>query len=179
MWGAGTSRPPGCASAACCTGLSGIGEPPDAAGLCPLVFTVSGAGVGLGAAIVEAITSLVTAGGIDVAAEIADDPVDAVDAVAAFIERVEADPAAAAPCSAGLSATDPDGDGVAEGFDDVDPGSTVCYDVVARPNTTVPAADAPQMFRATITIRGDGVTELDRRGVYFLVPPVIPPPPVE
>lgn len=31
----------------------------------------------------------------------------------------------------------------------------------------------PQMFMATIEVWGDGITMLDSRDVYFLVPPVI------
>jgi hypothetical protein len=35
----------------------------------------------------------------------------------------------------------------------------------------VPATDSPQLFKATITVFGDGITQLDQRDVYFLVPP--------
>ena len=43
--------------------------------------------------------------------------------------------------------------------------------VVSKPNTTVPATDAPQLFRAKVKVYGDGVTQLDERDVFFLVPP--------
>ena len=58
------------------------------------------------------------------------------------------------------------------------PGKRVCFDVVPRTNTTVMPLPEPQMFRATISVRGDGVTTLDTREVFFLVPPYIPSPPV-
>jgi hypothetical protein len=47
----------------------------------------------------------------------------------------------------------------------------VCWKVVSKQNTTVPATDMPQLFRATVKVYGDGVTQLDERNVYFLVPP--------
>ena len=36
---------------------------------------------------------------------------------------------------------------------------------------TVPATDAPQLFRAKVKVYGDGITQLDERDVFFLVPP--------
>jgi hypothetical protein len=33
------------------------------------------------------------------------------------------------------------------------------------------ATDAPQLYRATVDVVGDGVTVLDTRDVFFLVPP--------
>ena len=50
-------------------------------------------------------------------------------------------------------------------------GTPVCWKVVSKPNTTVPATDAPQLFRAKVKVYGDGVTQLDERDVFFLVPP--------
>lgn len=43
----------------------------------------------------------------------------------------------------------------------------------------MPATREPQMFKAVITVFGDGVTALDTRDVYFLVPPEIAPPPLQ
>ncbi len=102
---------------------------------------------------------------------------DGVDATV-FIERTEpntaggvADPMdAGVVCVGGLPTVDTDGDGLAETFSDVTPGVPVCFDIVARRNDTVAPTDRPQVFRAQIDVVGDGVTVLDTRDVYFLVP---------
>lgn len=66
---------------------------------------------------------------------------------------------------------DRDGDGVRETFEDVAPGTPVCFDIVARMNDVVPPTREPQLFRAAIDVLGDGVTVLDTREVFFVVPP--------
>ena len=43
---------------------------------------------------------------------------------------------------------------------------------------TVMPTDAPQLFRATVSVFGDGVTQLDQRDVFFLVPPKNPDGPI-
>ena len=45
------------------------------------------------------------------------------------------------------------------------------FDIFAARNTTVPPTDTPQLFRAGVDVLGDGVTVLDTREVFFLVPP--------
>jgi hypothetical protein len=55
----------------------------------------------------------------------------------------------------------------------------VCFDVVPRTNTTVAPLETPQMFRASVVVKGDGVTDLDTRDIFFLVPPVIPDIPID
>jgi hypothetical protein len=57
-------------------------------------------------------------------------------------------------------------------FVQVQTGTGVCWKVVSRPSTTVPATSVPQLFRAKVKVYGDGVTQLDERTVFFLVPPV-------
>jgi hypothetical protein len=128
---------------------------------------------------VKAIEVLTTFGVIDIGATIADSPGDGVDAVAAFVDHLAANPAAPAPCIGGLTATDTNGDGFLDTFQNINPGTTVCFDVVPKMNTTVEPLETPQMFQATITVVGDGVTNLDSRDVFFLVPPEIPEPEVE
>ena len=54
---------------------------------------------------------------------------------------------------------------------DVAPGTPVCFDVLVRMNGTVMPTSAPQVFRAQNDVVGDGVTALDTRDVFFLVPP--------
>lgn len=178
-WGPAGSRPAGCAVGQCCTGQDGVGEATDGAGLCPLNFTINATGAGLGSSIITGIQVLTTYGVIDIGAAMGDDPTDAVDAVQAFVDHMSANPSAGAPCAAGLTATDTNGDGYLDTFTDVNPGTTVCFDVVPKMNTTVMPSTSPQMFRATITVTGDGITTLDTRDVFFLVPPEIPDVPVD
>lgn len=173
-WGTGASRPLGCAADQCCTGLAGAGEAPNSAGSCPLAFRMNDDGSGLGAAVVTAIEVLTTYGAIDVSARPVDDPTDSVDAVSSFIDGIIANPFAGAPCDSGLTAVDRNGDGKLDTFVDVLPGKRVCFDVIPKTNSSVPATEAPQMFKASISILGDEVTLLDSRSVYFLVPPAAP-----
>ena len=56
-------------------------------------------------------------------------------------------------------------------FIDILPGTIVCFDIFVRRNDTVPATEEPQVFKAYVDVVGDGITVLDTRDVYFLVPP--------
>ncbi len=173
----GAGRPTDCAANQCCTGQNGTGQAVAPGGTCPLVFEADESGTGLGAQIIQAIQALANGVTIDITATPVDDPGDSVDAVTSFIDRVEANPAGAAPCSGGLTAVDRNGDLVNDTFAHVLAGTRVCFDVVPRQNHTVMAMTTPQMFKATIVVKGDGVATLDTRDVYFLVPPAIPGPP--
>ena len=174
----GAGRPAGCSALQCCTGQNGAGQGVTSTGQCALVFETNASGGGMGAQIVQAIKVLVNGVAIDITATAHDDPADSVDAVASFVAKVEANPAGLAPCSSGLTAVDRNGDGVVDTFDNVLPGARACFDVVPKQNMTVMPTTSPQMFKATIVVQGDGVTTLDTRDVYFLVPPEIPTPPV-
>src|SRR5690606_37555900 len=103
--------------------------------------------------------------------EYVDDASDTVDTWAAFVHHVEAnttgDPARG--CEP-RPAEDTDSDGYPDTFRGVTPGARVCFDIVAKQNDTVPSIATPQLFRATLRVLGDGVTELDSRDVFFLVP---------
>ena len=81
-------------------------------------------------------------------------------------------------CTGGLTDRDTNSDTFADEYVDVRAGTPVCWKLVAKTNTTVPATDAPQLFRATVRVTGDGVTTLDTRQVFFLVPPAPIDPPV-
>ncbi|MFH0900886.1 MAG: VWA domain-containing protein, partial [Pseudomonadota bacterium] len=176
--GDAASRPAGCAVGKCCTGIDDAGVN-SVAGKCPLGFVVSKNGSGLGESIINAIKVLTTFGTMDITAKAFDgDSTDQVDPIAAFIDRIEANANAAAPCSSGLTAIDSDGKDGPDTFTGTMPGSTVCFNVVSKKNTTVVGKAEPQMFMATIKVYG-GVAELDQRNVYFLVPPYIPPPQVQ
>ncbi|MCC6811576.1 MAG: VWA domain-containing protein [Deltaproteobacteria bacterium] len=168
-WGpVGGGRPATCAATQCCTGASDAGVAPDANGKCPLLFTVGSNGSGLGSAIVKAIEVLTTFGIIDISAKVNDDPSDAVN-TASFIARMPVNVGGGA-CTV-LPAVDTNGDGHKDTFTAVQPGNSVCFDVVPAVNTIVAPIATPQIFRATISVVADGVSELDARNVFFLVPP--------
>ncbi|HVV85471.1 MAG TPA: hypothetical protein VHE35_20570 [Kofleriaceae bacterium] len=136
----------------------------------PLVF--DGAGANAATAIQNGIRALANGIPLDMRATPADDPADAVDAVAAFVDHLETLQLGTAMCANGLDDHDINGDGFDEEYVDVRAGTPVCWKVVVKPNTTVPATPEPQLYRANVIVTGDGVTELDRRDVFFLVPPV-------
>ena len=143
----------------------------------PLVFDISSTGAGLSDTIVDAVDQLARNIPIRVDAIPSDDPSDAVDAVAEFIDYMETNTSGATVmgrvCTS-LTTGDSNGDGHPDYFPTVFPGTSVCWDIVAKSNVAVPATEDPQIFRATIDVIGDGYTPLDQRDVYFLVPPVIP-----
>lgn len=145
----------------------------------PLIFPAAGSAT-VDAQIVDAIRQLANSTPLDITArarDVDDGAGDGVDATT-FIERIEpnttggiADPTdPTVICVGGLPTSDVDGDGFAETFPDVTPGVPVCFDIIARRNDTVMPTSAPQLFRAQVDVVGDGVTVLDTRDVYFLVP---------
>ncbi|WP_434044776.1 MULTISPECIES: VWA domain-containing protein [Sorangium] len=176
-WGPEGMRPPQCAVGQCCTGENGKGVTATN-GKCPLVFVVSSSGTGLNLAVVQAIKVLTTYVTLDISAAAEDDESDTIDAVSAFVDRIIANNMAPEPCTSGLRVIDKNLDSVADTYTNVFPGPTVCFDVLPRINVSVPPTEEPQMFTANIVVTGDGVTTLSTRKVFFLVPPEIPPPPV-
>jgi hypothetical protein len=150
----------------------------------PLVYDIAGTGTGLGDQIINAVRTLANQVPIRVDALPIDDPTDSVDAVVSFILRVEANASGATihdPATGTdriCTVTDPlpvdeTADGHPDYFPRVLPGTSVCFDIHARRNETVPATREPQMFRANIQVQGDRITILDEREIFFLVPPVI------
>ena len=138
-------------------------------GNAPLVF--NGSGTSAAAAIQTGIIRLANGLPLDLNAVTTDDSSDTVNAITAFIDHLETQQLGTPACSAGLSTQDTNADTFADKFVGVRTGTPVCWKVVSKQNTTVPATDAPQMFKATVAVYGDGVTQLDTRDVYFLVPP--------
>ncbi len=138
-------------------------------GNAPLVF--NGFGAGASTAIENGIRTLAAGLPIDINAVTVDDAADAVDAVAAFVDHLETLQLGTPECANGLTAIDTNADSFADQFVQVRAGTPVCWKVVSKQNTTVPATDQPQLFKATVAVYGDGVTQLDTRDVYFLVPP--------
>ncbi len=120
--------------------------------------------------LIDAVTRLAGGAALDVSPRLDDRDDDGVNAVD-FIDHVEANDSGADGCTAGLAREDRDEDGVLETFVDVPGRTPVCFDLVPAINRIVPPTDTPQVFRGAITLLGDGVTELDARDIYFLVPP--------
>jgi hypothetical protein len=131
-------------------------------------------------AIVEAIVSLVEGTPLDITVRLRDpddDGVDAtrfIDSIRPVIER--GDSRHNAVCTYGLTTFDGDGDDTPDGFEDVEPGTRVCFDVIPAVNNHVPPKAVPQMFQLVLEVMGDNATLLDTRTVYFLVPPEVPEP---
>lgn len=149
----------------------------DSAGM-PLIFPMAG-GATVDMAVVDAIIELAGNTPLDITARARDvDHGDGVDATM-FIERIEANTAGGVAdprdpmrvCMAGLPAIDSNGDGHLDTFTDVTPGTPVCFDIIARRNESVMPTREPQLFRAEVDVIGDGITVLDTREVFFLVPP--------
>ena len=138
-------------------------------GNAPLVF--NGADANAAAAIENGIRTLANGLPLDINAVAEDDATDSVDAVAAFVDHLETLQLGTAQCANGLNDVDTNADGFDDKYVQVRTGTPVCWKVVSKPNTTVPATDAPQLFRAKVKVYGDGVTQLDERNVFFLVPP--------
>ncbi len=114
---------------------------------------------------------------LDISVEFVDDPSDGVDSFASFVQYVEANTAGDATrgCDP-RAAVDTDGDGHPDTFNDVTAGGRVCFDIVVKQNDTVMPTTAPQIFKATLRVLGDGFTELDTRDIFFLVPGIIEGP---
>lgn len=109
---------------------------------------------------------------LDITAEAIDDPADNVDAVAAFIERLETQQLGTAECASGLEEVDSNNDDFADKYLGVQPRTPVCWKLVPKMNTTVEPSDTARFFKATIKVSA-GATQLDEREVLFVVPPVI------
>lgn len=121
---------------------------------------------------VRAVRELARGVPLRVTIDATDEPDDAGDALQ-FIERLvtnTTDPG----CSM-EDTEDADDDGVPETYPSVLPGNPVCWDVIPRMNETVMPDTVPLVFKARLTVYGDG-SPLDDRLVYFLIPPRIEQP---
>jgi hypothetical protein len=160
----------------CRTGVDGAPHAPVAVNgspRCPLVFDVQTDGSGLSTLIVDAIQQLATLADLDVSTralgktrgELAEALPDGT-TTANFIQAIVPVP----PPPAGASI---------EGnvFKTVHPGSSVTFELDAY-NDFVPATDKDQLFTIRIQVLGDGVTVLDTRTVFVIVPRVLQLPSV-
>jgi len=139
----------------------------------PLVSTWSGS---IGDDVVGMIQTLANQTPIDISIVFADDPSDAVDSYAAFVDHLEANTAGVPGRCDAVPAVDTNGDGFADTFRGVRPGTPVCFDIIVKQNDTVMPTLSPQVFRANLRVLGDGFTPLDTRDIFFLVPPRIEVP---
>jgi hypothetical protein len=146
-------------------------------GNAPLVF--DGAGANAASAIQTGIFRLANGLPLDINAVSTDDPSDTVNAVTSFVDHLETLQLGTAQCTNGLNDIDTNSDTFKDKFLQVRTGTPVCWKVVSKQNTTVPAIDTPQLFRATVSVYGDGITQLDQRDVFFLVPPKNPDGPIQ
>jgi hypothetical protein len=170
------ARPATCAAGQCCTGHGGAGEPPDADGLCPLVFKTNLEGDNVNQHVTSGITQLARFGSFDVVAENAG-VTTSTEGVALPAGRSTADFLTGVTP---LDATTPPAPPVVKPptiengrFTRVVPGTVVRFTVTARNDFVEPKA-TPQIFRATIRIRAGGCADLDERDVIILVPPAAP-----
>jgi hypothetical protein len=170
------ARPAGCAAGLCCTGHNGAGEPPDAVGLCPLVFKVNYGGEGANAQVTSGITQLARFASFDVVTEnsgVATStdgaPLPAGRTTADFLVRVAPLDSVSPPPPPAIKPPVIDNGR----FTRVVPGTEVRFTVTAR-NDFIEQKDVPQIFRATIRVRAGGCANLDERDVIILVPPKAP-----
>ncbi len=147
----------------------------------PLTIAIDTDGTGLGDNVVTAVQELAANVPMDVSAAGRDDTSDDIDATA-FIDKIVANTGGGVEdpehpgvfCVSGLDTADGDGDGVADEFLSVLPGTPVCFDILPAQNTTVPPDAVPKVYQAFIDVVGDEVTVVDTRTVFFLVPPSVP-----
>lgn len=171
-WDATGTRPAGCASGMCCTGLAGAGVAPDAKGLCPLVMMASPAGMDVGPQLAAGVTQLVRFAAYDVTTS-RSGGTTAQDGTALPTGKTTADflqplvpvDGTAPTTPGGLKAPTVSGDH----FTGVIPGSTVRFTVSVK-NDFIPAGTKPQVFKAKVQTVGNGCATLDDRDVLIIVP---------
>ena len=172
-WDFTGTRPTGCSTGQCCTGLNGVGQATDANGLCPLVFAAKYDGTGVSASAVTGIQMLtrfatfdVTRLAMGVTTDINGVMLPGAHTTADFLKTIT--PSTAVVPSPPPVITPPTKDTME--FYGVTPGTQVGFDVSAF-NDFVPATNDAQIFHATIQVLAGGCTPLDQREVIILVPP--------
>lgn len=158
----------------CPTGVGGATYPPvmvAGAPRCPVVFDVNTDGTGLGTLIVDAIHQLAALGVLDIStrpigktAGEKGETLPSGTTTADFITAIT--PVAPPPAGATI-----DGDV----FRGVTPGSKVTFKLDAY-NDFVPSTNEDQLFTVNIQVLGDGVTVLDTRKVFIIVPRTLEQP---
>jgi hypothetical protein len=191
----GATRPTGCAANQCCTGVSGAGIAPDGNGVCPLAFQYDdGNGNGIGDAVASGIVALANGLKFDIHVEAHDVDPGTVDNFMFEIVPNVSGTGPAAMCVVVPTAMLQDNftgpkalpgkDMVNDTVPGVVNGKLVCFDVVAKMNTSTPATTNPQFFHATLQVKGlaPGGAMLNLgtpRDVFFLVPPKVMNGPIQ
>jgi len=152
----------------------GIGVASDTVDTSGMPFVSAAVDSAVVAETVSAVRDIVRSVKLNTTLEMMDDPSDSEDALQ-FIDHVEVNVSGQGNCTSVSPTADILGpDGYDDAFPELLPGTPVCWDVVpVMQNTTVPATEEPQIFRATLTVLGDG-SPLDSRDIFFLVPPIPP-----
>ncbi len=136
-------------------------------GNAPLVF--DGSDANAATALANGVLALAAGVPLDVSGAAVDDLTDPVDAVAAFVGRVEVKPSGTPTC-VNHPSDDADSDGVAETYVDAPPGTPLCWKLVTRKNRTVAPTSSAQIFRITIDVSVDGISVVSQHEVFFIVP---------
>ncbi|MFZ5468287.1 MAG: hypothetical protein ACOZIN_02520 [Myxococcota bacterium] len=144
----------------CPTGVNASPKPTyGTTGKCALVFDVNTDGSGLGSRVLDAIKSLASLGTIDISSVAKGDPVRLPNLdTARFIKLIT--PVPPPPAGATIAG---------DVFRNVTTGSTVKFKFQAQ-NDFMPPAPTDQLFKVNLEVVGDGVTTLDVRTVYVIVP---------
>jgi hypothetical protein len=163
-WGTGSARPANCPVGSCCViaddpELGPATQPLPVNGECNLVFRSDKYDTQLSAMLAQAITAVARGVRFDAGAVVVDDPSDDVDTTQ-FVDHVEA--IAAGDCAGAQVSGDH--------FVAVVPGTNVCFRIVAKSNTTVPAASEPKRYHARLVLTGNGMPTLAPIDVWFVVP---------
>lgn len=140
-------------------------------GNAPMVF--DGANANAATAIENGVKTLTNTVPLDLDVSATDDPSDAVDAVAAFVGHLATEQLGTAQCTSGLTDKDTTGDLVPDTYVSVRAGTPVCWKLVAKQNASVAPKATAQTFKASFTVRGDGIFPLATRQVVFFVPPAL------
>ncbi len=157
------------ASGQCATGIGGSAKAPVDPGsgpVCPLVFDVARDGTGLGQTIVDAITRLASYGTLDISTELTGYDTDVLGSP--LPPGITSDQLVTAVTAVG---SDPPGAIIRNNvFVGITPGTTVTFEVQAQNLVLEPRSDADYVLQVEIRVMGDGVTLLDTRKVYIVVP---------
>lgn len=121
---------------------------------------------------VQAVRDIARGVPLNVTIGAADLPGDDGDALQ-FIDYLQVNVSGTGNCTAVANVLDTNGDAHPDSFPSLLPGTPVCWDVypVAK-NTTEQPTLQPKIFKAQLTVYGDG-SPLDSRDVFFLLPPDI------
>lgn len=107
---------------------------------------------------------------MNIRATVRDDPADAVDTVAAFVDHIEAFAPGTAECTNTFTMFDEDGNGFPESYRSAITGTPLCWRLVLKQNNSIPPAAQPQIFPATVQIGGETEHVLYERPISFVVP---------